>query len=223
MNIEQMPLPQLPMLSPAVHVLVWVMILCGLVALPTLMRLWRQFIRSMGKSVETLSCGERTLGERISQFVAMVISSAGWGIILVSAFLPLRPVHVMTPAQGIAVTGCAMLVAQAMQYVGYMLTGYAFTSWPNTRQWLHALTVTQSMTAYAIILPALVALLYPSVAMSMAIVSLVLFLLFRILLWIRGFQIFYESVFSGFHFFLYLCTLETAPLLLPLATALFLS
>lgn len=221
--MEQTPLPILPILSPTVRALCWAMAVCALVAFPTTLRLWRQFARSFAKSVQQQPTGERTLGEKLGQAIAVGVFSTAWGILLTAAFWHIRPDHALTAAQTVAATAAATFAAFWVQYAGFALVGYTFTSWALARQWLHALTAAQAMSAYFVFVPAICAIIYPEAAVTLAVGCGVIFLLFRICLWVKGFQIFYDGPFSIFHFFLYLCTLETAPLLLPVATALFLS
>ncbi|MDE6145874.1 MAG: DUF4271 domain-containing protein, partial [Muribaculaceae bacterium] len=125
------------------------------------------------------------------------------------------------PGAGVGLTAAAALVAFLIQIVGYNLVGYAFLTAADTQSWTRALTVSISMMGYWMMLPALGALLFPTAVFRLVWIGVAFFIWFRIALWIKCFRIFYDGPFSIVYFFLYLCTLETVPLLIPVGIALY--
>ena len=218
---EQLPLT--PANDATVSAMVWGGIIIALVAFPTVVRLWHKFLTSLTRHEDKqLPAAERTLNDRLSQVAALLLCSLLWGVLLYCvAFLMRGGDLALSPGPGVALTAAAAALAMLIQFIGYRIVGYAFSTQANAQAWTRSLAATLSMLAYWMLIPALGALLFPARAYTVLWAGAGLYLLFRILLWIKCFRIFYDSPFSILYFFLYLCTLETVPLLIPVGIALF--
>lgn len=221
-GLEPELLPLTPANDPAVAAMAWGGLLVAIVALPTVVRLWRIFIGSLTRQTGKLPAAERTLGDRLSQFAAVVLCCLMWGILLYCVAFRMRGGNMaIAPGAGVAFTAGAAFVAFLIQFIGYKVVGYAFSTVADTQAWTRALTVTFAMSGYWMMLPALGALLFPGAVYALLWVGAAFFVCFRMMLWIKCFRIFYDGPFSIVYFFLYLCTLETVPLLIPVGIALF--
>lgn len=115
-----------------------------------------------------------------------------------------------------------MMVYYATQWVTYQVLGYTFSTHTGRRLFVQGFTASQSLLGFALIIPALVSIFYPSAAFIAVIVGVSLYLIARIIFITKGFRIFYTNFGSLFYFILYLCTLEIIPLILVYNLALFL-
>ena len=217
---EQLPLT--PATDSAVSAMVWGGIIVAIAAFPTVTRLWRKFLSSLTRHEEKLPAAERTLGDRLSQIAALMVCCLMWGILLYCVALRMRGGDLaLGPGAGVALTAAGAALVVIIQFVGFRVIGFAFSTTANAQAWTRALTATLSMLGYWMLIPALGALLFPSRAYAFLWVGVALYVGFRSFLWIKCFRIFYDSIFSIFYFFLYICTLETVPLLIPVGIALF--
>lgn len=217
---EQLPLT--PASDSAVSAMVWGGIIVAIAAFPTVTRLWRKFLSSLTRHNDKLPAAERTLGDRLSQIAALMVCCLMWGILLYCVALRMRGGNLaLGPGAGVALTAAGAGLVVIIQFVGFRIVGYAFSTTANAQAWTRALTATLSMLGYWMLIPALGALLFPARAYAFLWVGVAFYLIFRSFLWIKCFRIFYDSIFSIFYFFLYICTLETVPLLIPVGIALF--
>ncbi len=114
----------------------------------------------------------------------------------------------------IALAAGAAGLLMVLQSGAYALTGFAFASHPSdTRLWLRGFYASQSLLGLALTLPAMALLFYPGAVGEALMTGATLYLLARLLFFIKGFRFFYTNFCSLFFFILYLCTLEIAPLL----------
>ncbi|MCM1452801.1 MAG: DUF4271 domain-containing protein [Clostridium sp.] len=95
----------------------------------------------------------------------------------------------------------------------YWLLGYTFTTPDGRKLLMQGFTSSQCLLGFALIIPALVGIFYPAMAMAMAFVGAGLYILARIVFISKGFRIFYQNFGSLLYFILYLCSLEIAPVL----------
>ncbi len=215
------PLPLTPANDPLLSALLWGAIILALVVFPFVVRLWGKFVTSLTRHEDKLPAAERTLTDRLSQVAAILVFSVMSGLLLYCVAYKMRGGQLaLEPGAGVALVGASMFAAYLIQYFGCYVAGYAFSTSVDTQSWTRSLTLVTSMFAYWEILPALGAMYYPSLAYLMAWVALAIFVAFHMLLWVKCFRIFYDTPFSIVYFFLYLCTLETVPLLLPVGIAL---
>lgn len=114
----------------------------------------------------------------------------------------------------ISLASAAAALLMTAQAASYALTGYAFAYRPDdTRMWLRGFYASQSLLGLALTLPAMALLFYPGAVGEALTAGAILYLLARLLFFIKGFRFFYTNFCSLFFFILYLCTLEIAPLL----------
>lgn len=106
---------------------------------------------------------------------------------------------------------CLYYVAQI---VVYRIVGYAFTSRLLCIQWIQGFNSTQILLGFALLVPTLISLFYPSASEGLITVSVCLYILARIVFICKGFRIFYHNFFSLTYFILYLCSVEIIPLIL---------
>lgn len=221
-GLEPELLPLTPANDPALSAMVWAMIVPALIMLPSVMRIWGKFINSLSRHEDKLPAAERTLTDRISQIIAIMLCAMMWGVLLYCVAFKLRGGNLaLNPGAGVALTAAAALTAAIIQFLGYKTVGYAFSTPQNTQTLIRSLAINISMLGYFMIIPALGAMFYPGYAYSLLWLGTALLLLFRIALWIKCFRIFYDTPFSILYFFLYLCTLEIVPLMIPVVIALF--
>lgn len=113
----------------------------------------------------------------------------------------------------IGVFSLAALALMVFQTVSYLVTGYAFTSFDSTRQWLKGFFASQSLLGVLMLVPTLTVIFNPALSGVATIITVALYIICRIIFICKGFRIFYINIFSGIYFILYLCTLEITPLL----------
>ena len=179
----------------------------NLLLAPTLIRAVRVFFKQLMRTHHEGMPGEKTLGERLVVISGVIQTLIFEALLLYCACGADR----MPPLAAMAGLLLLTLTLFGVQYVGYALTGYAFTSGENTRLWLSAFLLTQACAGFALAIPAMGALFYPRYLDTFLLIGIALYILFRIPLFIRELRIFYTSPGSIFYFFLYLCTLEIVP------------
>jgi hypothetical protein len=175
-------------------------------------RMWGNFftdLMQMGHR-HSMSDAERTTAERWVMAAMLLQTFIYEGLLLFSAVTIYGGVKLATfPAVFIAI-GLAMLL-YVIQAAGYIAVGYAFSNPIDSKSWLRAFSATQSMLGFALILPTLGVLFYPAINRGLMMPAMVLYVLARLLFYIKGFRIFHTNHASIFYFFLYLCTLEIMP------------
>lgn len=191
----------------------------NLLLAPTLIRTVRVFFKQLMRTHRESMPGENTLGERLVVLSGVIQTLIFEALLLYCACGADR----MPPLAALAGLSLLTLLLFVVQYVGYSLTGYAFTSGDNTRIWLSAFLITQACAGFALAVPAMGALFYPRYLDAFLLVGIAIYILFRIPLFIRELRIFYTSPGSVFYFFLYLCTLEIVPFIGVIAFANFFS
>ena len=98
------------------------------------------------------------------------------------------------------------------QLLAYNAIGYTFATPQQHRYFTEGFTASQSLLGFLLIVPALVAIFYHTLAYPMLILGGIFYFLARILFIVKGFRIFYQNIWSLLYFILYLCTLEIIPL-----------
>lgn len=216
------PLPLTPANDPVLSAIVWGAIILALLVMPFVGRLWGKFITSLSRHDDKLPAAERTLTDRLSQIAAMMVCALMWAILLYCVAFRIRGGNLaLSPGAGVALTAAAALCAMIGQFLGYRVVGYTFSTQADTDSWIRSLALNYSVLAYWIAFPALGAMFFPALVFTMLWVAVGFLVMFRILLWIKTFRIFYDGPFSILYFFLYLCTLEIVPMVLPVGIALF--
>ena len=214
--------PELPGADSGILALmVSVFIVCAF-CVPPLKRVWGSFLNNLSRPAATTSAlpgVERTLVEKVDTLAALLQLFVFEGVTLFAATMPAAGVSVDHPFLRVLLLTLLAAAMFLFQYLGYEAVGFAFTTKANTRAWLRGFTATQSMLGFALIIPAAGALFYPHWAGEFLALAGALYVVARILFYIKGFRIFYTNEFSIFHFFLYLCTLEITPLIVVAALA----
>lgn len=126
----------------------------------------------------------------------------------------------LSPDAGIPFTTRAVAVVTALsaawylaQVVAYNLVGYTFTTPARHRDWLRGFNASQALMGVLLVVPAVLAVFYPTVTREALSVGLFVFILARLVFIFKGIRIFYDRIGSLLYFILYLCTLEVIPLI----------
>ena len=112
-----------------------------------------------------------------------------------------------------------LLAAVSMGYYLWQLTlykviGYAFADREATRHWISGFNSSQVLLSMLLIVPALMALFYSGMTKTMLVLSVLCYILARILFICKGFRIFFTNFGSLLYFILYLCAVEIIPILI---------
>lgn len=209
-GLEPAVRPLLPGFDSGIMTVILACIVVNALVFPTLLRLWREFFKELGRARRTNMATEHTAAERWIMFVALVQTLLFEALALFCVCNQGQGAHAFQAFLG------ALLLAgllMGVQLAGYSLVGYAFAPAGEIRPWLRSFVLTQTMAGYLLVLPALAALFYPMAAHVFCAICLAIYIGCRILFCIKGFTFFYTSPVSLFYFFLYLCTLEIVPLL----------
>ncbi len=107
------------------------------------------------------------------------------------------------------------VVYYVLQFLSYAVVAYAFAPDRNVgAQWLKGYEALNAYMSLGLMIPALVMIFYFEGVKIMAIVSLGLFIISKIVFIYKGFRIFYHNFWSLLYFILYLCALEIIPVFL---------
>ena len=114
-------------------------------------------------------------------------------------------------------TTCCMMGVYALYYLFqltiYSIVGYVFTDKINTGQWIKGFNSSHVFLGFALIIPTMVSIFYPTTTNAMLNISIVFYVIARLTFIFKGFRIFYNKIHSLFYFILYLCTLEIIPVI----------
>ena len=111
----------------------------------------------------------------------------------------------------------AAVMFTAVQLLLYRLIGFTFATDSTTSMWVGGFISSQATLGLILFPVAIIALLFPSAIKSMVIISIILYILARIVFIWKGFRIFFNNFSSSIYFILYLCAVEIVPPLLALA------
>jgi hypothetical protein len=166
-------------------------------------------VRTRAKSFDEHTSNETRLmvlyGAQLTVFMSVLLTAA-------SDIFHHRPIM----ADSFMATAKIIVVVAAyyiFQLVAYSTVGYAFAEGEGRRQWLRGFNASQTFLGFALALPALVVVFYPSAAYLMLQISAVFYILARLVFIFKGFKIFYHKISSLVYFILYLCTLEVIPVI----------
>ncbi|MCM1163117.1 MAG: DUF4271 domain-containing protein [Muribaculaceae bacterium] len=124
------------------------------------------------------------------------------------------------------VIGSLTLVA-ALYYLwqlgAYWTVGYVFTDKVSARLWMKGFNASQALTAFLLVVPALVVLFNPAATSIVVPLAVFFYILARSLFICKGFRLFYDNFSSLIYFILYLCTLEIVPLVAMYRTAVYIN
>lgn len=222
-GLQPLELPTTPSTDSSLSCLVWGAVIASLIVLPIVWQLFLRFFSSLSRANivrSPLTAGERTFSERLCQVLAMASAATFWGLLLYSTAFTLRHGDmILPPLQSVAAIAAAAAAAMLLQNTGAAFVAYVFAAPEAVRPLTRATSAINSLQAYAILLPALAAFFAPANAPALTIAAGCIYFLLRILLWIKHIRIFFNGPFSILYFFLYLCTLEVVPIMLPLIVA----
>lgn len=100
------------------------------------------------------------------------------------------------------------------QLCSYYMLGNVFDDAVGTRLWIDGYNASQVLLGMGLAPLTLILLFFPSVASTMLICSMVLYLIMRIVFICKGFRIFFNNLQSTLYFILYLCSVEIVPVIL---------
>lgn len=98
------------------------------------------------------------------------------------------------------------------QLFTYSIIGNVFTDKIGASQWTKGFNASQAFLSLSLLIPALIALFYPSTINTIIVLSIILYLASRIIFIIKGFRIFYQGPGSILYFMLYLLAMEIIPI-----------
>lgn len=142
--------------------------------------------------------------------------------ILLFSFLRLRG-SLLPNLAGIGSLTVLAAVYYILQLVAYHTVGYVFTSRARAVMWLKGFNASQSLLGICIAPPALLALFNPAIVPTLLSISVILYVVARIIFIYKGFRIFYNNSLALIYFILYLCSLEIIPLIFIYKASLFLT
>ena len=105
----------------------------------------------------------------------------------------------------------------ALQIFLYRLLGFTFSDDKLTQLWVGGFLASQATLGLLLLPIVVIALVFPSTIKLMLTVSIILYILARIVFIWKGFRIFFNNLSSSIYFILYLCAVEIVPPLLALA------
>lgn len=112
---------------------------------------------------------------------------------------------------GLLVGLCALFYM--FQLASCATLGYVFSDQAGATLLRRGLLSSQILLGWLLMLPALVALFYPGMALYMLLVAVALYIGCRVCYISKGFRIFYHNLPSLLYFILYLCALEIIPVI----------
>ena len=117
-----------------------------------------------------------------------------------------------------ALTGVAVAY-YLFQFGLYYMLGYIFSNKVDTGLWIAGFKSSQSLLGLLLFPIVCLMLVYPDSTIIMLILSLILYILARIVFVCKGFRIFFGNLTSTVYFILYLCSVEIVPVILSAAGA----
>ena len=208
------PLPVLPGYDTGVAALVLGVFL--LLALN--MKGYTTFLKSFAQDLWSLRSRDNVFEDHTVSETRVLISLVmlvclSEGILLFTAF---RPVFFgyESPFVGVGMLTLLCGLYYLWQTAAYSTVGAVFSTPDGQRQWLRGFNASQVLLGLLLWVPALVVLFNPGLGAPMLAVGASLYVLARIIFISKGFRIFYNNLFSLVYFILYLCSLETIPVIL---------
>ncbi len=104
-----------------------------------------------------------------------------------------------------------------LQIFLYRLLGFTFGDDKLTELWVGGFLASQATLGLLLFPIVVIALVFPSTIKLMLTISIILYILARIVFIWKGFRIFFNNLSSSIYFILYLCAVEIVPPLLALA------
>ncbi len=133
------------------------------------------------------------------------------GILLstyINTIIPINPDKILvTTYSMIGIYGLYYL----FQLTSYSIVGWVFSDDGGLSQWIKGFNASHIFLGFALIIPTLISIFYPTTTETMLTIAIILYIIVRLMFIFKGFRIFYNKIGSLFYFILYLCTLEIIP------------
>ncbi len=134
------------------------------------------------------------------------------GILLsakISTIIPINPDKIL-------ITTYSMMGVYGLYYLfqltSYSIVGWVFSDDGGLSQWIKGFNASHIFLGFALIIPTLISIFYPTTTEVMLTIAIILYVIVRLMFIFKGFRIFYNNLYSLFYFILYLCTLEIIPI-----------
>ena len=199
-------------------------ILCGLfmVFLVFALRFRNNFkyIISMFKSLVETRTRQNVFDDTVSETSIIVILNILWcacaGVIGFCVYGYFYPSEVLWSHRAIGMLlGMAVSGVYALFMWGaYSIVGWIFSDRLHSELWVKGFSSSQALMAPAFFITALIGICQPFTALNVGIVSVVVFILVKIIFIWKGYRIFFNQISSWVLFLCYLCSLEIVPLVL---------
>lgn len=118
------------------------------------------------------------------------------------------------PARGMGICAAVALIYEMAMQLAYWVVGNVFTDRERTASWLRGARAQNSLECIPFLPLALLAIGYPQWQYWIAIASLAVFVVGKLVFIYKGFRIFFTRLSSWLLFLYYLCSLEIVPLLI---------
>lgn len=175
-------------------------------------KLFRQDLFGMRRRPNAFD--DHTAHEKRTSVLIILVLCLSEGILLFSAFIKTGILPETAPAfSATMVLAGVSLCLYLFQLVACRVIGYAFADSFGASQFVRGFNASQMLLSFMILVPAIVALYYPSLSQAMLVVFAIAYVIARLLFISKGFMIFFDKVSSLLYFILYLCALEITPLL----------
>lgn len=180
--------------------------------------LYRRMLSVYGQDLWTVRRRANAFDEHTSNehyvIAILIFQLCVYAGILISAkinmIIPINNNHIM-------LTTCCMMGVYGVYYLfqlaAYSLVGYVFTDEINASQWIKGFNSSHIFLGFALIIPTMISIFYPTTTSAMINVAIALYVIARLMFICKGFRIFYNKIHSLFYFILYLCTLEIIPVI----------
>lgn len=206
-------------LTPATDSTILAIILAVIVLIGLNMRHIRRVFRSLGHDLVSVRRRDNAFDEHTVNETRVIVLQLFQLFVCEGLLLFTWLGHPGAPASSSALSATVLLLAGAagiyylFQLVANITVGYTFTDPLSATLWRRGLNASQTLLAWLLLPPALVAIFYPGLAQWVLPIAAALFASIRICYIFKGFRIFYINIPSLLYFILYLCGLEIVPLI----------
>jgi len=156
----------------------------------------------------------RTVSETGIQASIVLVACLCEGIIINAALTAAGLSTPLSTFPEIASLTVLALLYYLWQLMAYRIVGYVFADKLTARQWLKGFNASCALLGMMLVVPAIVVLFNPGLTSLVAGLGILCYLVARLIFIFKGFRLFYDNFGSLIYFILYLCTLETVPLVL---------
>lgn len=158
---------------------------------------------------------EHTANETQTFVILILLLCVGQALILYSWFVGNVTIYSFHTINLCLLSLLALTVGfYLFKLTAIMVIGNVFTDSHSAALWTRCFNTSSAFLGLLTILPALIAIFYPSVTIPMIILALCSFIWAEISIIIKGFKIFYDNFSDLLYFILYLCSLEIIPIVI---------